>query len=74
MPLAVICRLNLPNNPTYRKVNPADAPIMIVALTSDVYDHGRLYDAPRRSCSRSFRRLRESGKSLSAAVRCRLCG
>ena len=25
---------NLPNNPTYRKVNPADAPIMIVALTS----------------------------------------
>ena len=27
---------NLPNNPTYRKVNPADSPIMIVALTSDV--------------------------------------
>ena len=26
---------NLPNNPTYRKVNPADAPIMILALTSD---------------------------------------
>ena len=25
----------LPNNPTYRKVNPADAPIMILALTSD---------------------------------------
>ena len=36
---------NLPNNPTYRKVNPADAPIMIVALTSDVYDQGKLYDA-----------------------------
>jgi multidrug efflux pump len=36
---------NLPNNPTYRKVNPADAPIMIVALTSNVYDHGQLYDA-----------------------------
>ena len=36
---------NLPNNPTYRKVNPADAPIMIVALTSPVYDQGRLYDA-----------------------------
>jgi multidrug efflux pump len=35
---------NLPNNPTYRKINPADAPIMIVALTSDVYDQGRLYD------------------------------
>ena len=36
---------NLPNNPTYRKVNPADSPIMIVALTSDVYGPGRLYDA-----------------------------
>jgi len=36
---------NLPNNPTYRKVNPADAPIMIVALTSGVYDQGKLYDA-----------------------------
>src|SRR5277367_840235 len=29
---------NLPSNPTYRKVNPADAPIMIIALTSDIYD------------------------------------
>src|SRR5450432_4129365 len=28
---------NLPNNPTYRKVNPADAPIMMLALTSDTY-------------------------------------
>ncbi|MFZ0636140.1 MAG: multidrug efflux RND transporter permease subunit [Candidatus Acidiferrales bacterium] len=36
---------NLPSNPTYRKVNPADAPIMIVALTSSVYDRGPLYDA-----------------------------
>src|SRR5882724_8483678 len=36
---------NLPNNPNYRKVNPADAPIMILALTSDVYDRGQLYDA-----------------------------
>src|SRR5215467_12918641 len=36
---------NLPNNPTYRKVNPADAPILILALTSDTYDRGRIYDA-----------------------------
>ena len=36
---------NLPGNPTYRKVNPADAPIMILALTSDIYDKGKLYDA-----------------------------
>ena len=36
---------NLPGNPTYRKVNPADSPIMVVALTSPVYDRGTLYDA-----------------------------
>src|SRR6266480_1852972 len=36
---------NLPQNPTYRKVNPADAPITIVALTSDIYSRGQLYDA-----------------------------
>jgi multidrug efflux pump len=36
---------NLPGNPTYRKVNPADAPIMILALTSSVRDKGTLYDA-----------------------------
>ena len=36
---------NLPSNPTYRKVNPADAPILIMALTSNVYDRGKLYDA-----------------------------
>src|SRR5690349_8993049 len=35
----------LPNNPTYRKVNPADAPIMILALTSEMVDRGRMYDA-----------------------------
>ena len=36
---------NLPANPTYRKVNPADAPIMIIALTSNIYDRGKMYDA-----------------------------
>ncbi|MGA8036874.1 MAG: multidrug efflux RND transporter permease subunit [Candidatus Acidiferrales bacterium] len=36
---------NLPANPTYRKVNPADAPILILALTSDIYDRGPMYDA-----------------------------
>ena len=35
---------NLPGNPTYRKVNPADAPIMILGLTSDVYGPDKLYD------------------------------
>jgi multidrug efflux pump len=35
---------NLPGNPTYRKVNPADSPIMIIGLTSDVYGPDKLYD------------------------------
>jgi multidrug efflux pump len=35
---------NLPGNPTYRKVNPADSPIMILGLTSDVYGPDKLYD------------------------------
>jgi multidrug efflux pump len=35
----------LPSNPTYRKVNPADAPIMILALTSDTMTKGEMYDA-----------------------------
>src|SRR5471032_3111618 len=35
---------NLPANPTYRKVNPADAPIMIIGLTSDKFDKPTLYD------------------------------
>ncbi len=36
---------NLPNNPNYRKVNPADAPVMILALTSDRYTLPQMYDA-----------------------------
>jgi multidrug efflux pump len=35
---------NLPANPTYRKVNPADAPIMILGLTSNKYGPDKLYD------------------------------
>jgi multidrug efflux pump len=35
---------NLPSNPSYRKVNPADSPIMIVGLSSDKYDPTKIYD------------------------------
>ncbi|MCX5889690.1 MAG: efflux RND transporter permease subunit, partial [Deltaproteobacteria bacterium] len=35
----------LPSNPTYRKVNPADAPILILALTSDTAERAKMYDA-----------------------------
>src|SRR3989441_235304 len=36
--------LNLPNAPTYRKVNPADAPIMILALTSDTLPQSQVFE------------------------------
>src|SRR4051812_39991118 len=35
----------MPSNPTYRKVNPADAPIMILSMTSDTMTQGQMYDA-----------------------------
>ena len=36
---------NLPQNPSYRKINPADSPILILALTSDTLSVPQLYDA-----------------------------
>jgi multidrug efflux pump len=35
----------LPSNPSYRKVNPADSPIIIIGLTSDILSKGQMYDA-----------------------------
>jgi multidrug efflux pump len=37
--------VSLKSNPTYRKINPADAPIMIIALTSKTLTQGQLYDS-----------------------------
>src|SRR6202034_2784100 len=45
----VAARADLPtslrSNPTYRKVNPADAPVLILALTSPTLTRGQIYDA-----------------------------
>ncbi len=35
---------NLPRNPSYRKVNPADAPILLMALSSELVERSKLYD------------------------------
>ena len=54
---------NLPNNPTYRKVNPADSPIFILALTSDIVEPGQ--NVRRRLDhygSRSSRRSKASAR------------
>ncbi len=50
--------------PEYRKVNPADAPIMILALTSDTLPRGRCTTPPTRSCSRSSRRCEGVGQVI----------
>lgn len=48
---------NLPNNPTYRKVNPADAPVMILALTSDTYTLPQMYDAAQNILQQKLSQL-----------------
>jgi multidrug efflux pump len=53
---------NLPSNPTYRKVNPADSPILIIALTSDVYTQGRLYDAASTIMSQRLSQIQGVGQ------------
>ena len=34
----------MPSKPTYRKINPAESPMLIIALTSDTYSRGQIYD------------------------------
>jgi len=53
---------NLPSNPTYRKVNPADSPIFMVALTSDVLDRGKLYDAASSIMAQKLAQVRGVGQ------------
>ena len=36
---------DMPGSPSYRKVNPADAPIMILGLTSNTLTQGQMYDS-----------------------------
>lgn len=53
---------NLPSNPTYRKVNPADAPIMVLALTSDIYTTGQMYDAASTILSQKLSQVNGVGQ------------
>ncbi|MBF0462062.1 MAG: multidrug efflux RND transporter permease subunit [Magnetococcales bacterium] len=62
----------LPSNPTYRKVNPADMPIMILVLTSEYQSQGKMYDlastvlAQRLSQLEGVGQVRLGGSSLPA--------
>ena len=53
---------NLPANPSYRKTNPADAPIMILSLTSDKYSQGKLYDEASTVMSQKLSQIQGVGE------------
>jgi multidrug efflux pump len=53
---------NLRSNPTYRKVNSADAPILILALTSDSLSHGQVYDAATTVLEQKFSQVEGVGE------------
>ncbi|HZF23754.1 MAG TPA: efflux RND transporter permease subunit, partial [Burkholderiales bacterium] len=52
----------LPSNPTYRKVNPADAPIMILSLTSESMTRGQMYDAASSILAQKLSQLKGIGQ------------
>ncbi|MGN6412326.1 MAG: efflux RND transporter permease subunit [Nitrobacter sp.] len=49
-------------NPTYRKVNPADAPIMVLTLTSNTLERGKLYDAASTVLSQKLSQVEGIGE------------
>jgi multidrug efflux pump len=53
---------NLPNNPTYRKVNPADSPIFLLALTSKTLDKAAMYDAASTIMAQKLSQVRGVGQ------------
>src|SRR5262245_53708905 len=52
----------MPNNPTYRKVNPADAPIMVLTLTSDTMTRGQMYDVASTVVAQRLSQVRGVGQ------------
>src|SRR6201747_1766854 len=53
---------SLRSNPSYKKVNPADAPILILALTSDTLRQGELYDAASTVLSQKLSQIEGIGE------------
>ncbi|MGH7088540.1 MAG: efflux RND transporter permease subunit, partial [Stellaceae bacterium] len=53
---------NLRSNPTYNKVNPADAPVLILALTSDTLTRGQIYDAATTVLQQKFSQVEGIGE------------
>jgi multidrug efflux pump len=55
---------SLRSNPTYRKVNPADAPVLILALTSKTLTRGQLYDAASNVLEQSLSQISGIGQVI----------
>ncbi|HEY6051254.1 MAG TPA: efflux RND transporter permease subunit, partial [Thermoanaerobaculia bacterium] len=55
---------NLPNNPNYRKANPADAPVMLLSLTSDIVPRARMYDIASSVLQQKLAQLRGVGQVI----------
>ena len=57
---------NLPSNPNYRKVNPADAPVYMLALTSDELSRGQIYDAASTIMAQKLSQVAGVGQAMVA--------
>jgi multidrug efflux pump len=55
---------SLRSNPTYRKVNPADAPVLILALTSETLTRGQMYDAATNVLSQRLSQINGIGQVI----------
>ncbi|WP_407178864.1 efflux RND transporter permease subunit [Bradyrhizobium sp. STM 3562] len=55
---------SLRSNPTYRKVNPADAPILVMTLTSDTLTRGEIYDAASTVLAQKLSQVEGIGEVL----------
>ncbi len=52
----------MPSHPSYRKVNPADAPVMVLALTSQTLSQGQMYDAASTILAQKISQLKGVGQ------------
>ena len=55
---------SLRSNPTYRKVNPADSPVLILALTSATLTRGQMYDAATNVLSQKLAQIQGIGQVI----------
>jgi multidrug efflux pump subunit AcrB len=65
---------NLPSNPGYYKINPADSPILILALTSDTMNVPQLYDSCDSILAQKIAQVQGVGQVFCGGARSQRCG